>query len=290
MRLPLLRSAGAWARLARLHRPTGFLLLMWPGWWAIALARPGAAGGWAGDARLCALFLAGAVVMRAAGCVWNDIADRDIDAQVARTRSRPIAAGEISVARAAAFMAALTLAGLAILSRLPPAAVWVGLASLALVAPYPFMKRITWWPQAWLGLTFAWGALLGWAAATGGLGWPAAALYAAAAAWTVGYDTVYAHQDKADDARIGVKSSALRLGARTAPVVRACYALCVAGLAAAAHMAGAGWPAWAGLAAGAAVLAWQTETLDIDDPAGCARRFHANSAFAAPVFLGFLAS
>lgn len=282
----LLDSAAAYGRLARLHRPAGFLLLMWPCWWAAALAWPGPGA----DARLLALFLAGAVTMRAAGCVWNDIVDRDIDARVARTRDRPVASGRIAVPHAAAFMVLLALAGLAVLLRLGPAAVAVGLASVALILPYPFMKRVTWWPQAWLGLTFAWGAPLGWAAAAGGLDWPAAALYAGAVAWVVGYDTIYAHQDRADDARAGVRSAALRLGVRTRAALWPFYALALAGFAAAAGLAGAGWPAWAGLAAGAPVLAWQAATLDINDPAGCARRFRANNGFAALVFLGFLAS
>ncbi len=275
----------AYLRLARLHEPAGFLLLMWPCWWAVALAWPGTPEG----VRLLLLFLAGALVMRAAGCVWNDIVDRDIDSRVARTRGRPIASGRIPVRHAVAFMIALALAGLAVLWQLAPAAIAVGLASLALILPYPFMKRITWWPQAWLGLTFSWGALVGWAAATGGLDWPAGVLYAAAVVWTVGYDTIYAHQDRVDDARAGVKSAARWLGARSRPVLWLLYAFCLAGLAAAASLAGAAWPAWAGLAAAAPVLAWQVATLDIDDPAGCKTRFRVNNVFAALVFLGFLA-
>ncbi len=274
-----------YARLARAHQPTGFLLLMWPCWWAVALAWPGAAEG----LPLLVLFFVGAAVMRAAGCVWNDITDREFDAQVARTCDRPIASGRISVLHGAVFMAALALAGLMVLLQLEPAAIAVGLVSVLLILPYPYMKRITWWPQAWLGLTFNWGALVGWAAATGGLAWPALALYAGGIAWTLGYDTIYAHQDRADDTLIGVKSSALWLGARTRPALWLFYALCLVGLAAAAALAGAAWPAWAGLAASAPVLAWQVVTLDIDHPANCAVRFRANNAFAIIIFLGFLA-
>lgn len=275
----------AYARLARLHEPAGFLLLMWPCWWAVALADP-----LPGDAaRLCALFFAGALVARSAGCVWNDIVDRRLDARVARTRDRPIASGRISPLRAALFMTALALVALAVLVQLPPAAIATGAASVALVLPYPFMKRVTWWPQLWLGLTFNWGALVGWAAATGGPGAPAVALYAAGVAWTLGYDTIYALQDKADDARAGVKSSARWLGRRAGVATGLFYALCLCGLAAAAALAGAGWPAWAGLAVAAPALVWQVATLDMDDPANCRARFRANVWFAVPVFLGFLA-
>lgn len=276
----------AYGRLARLHRPTGFLLLMWPCWWAVALAWPDDATG----VRLLALFFVGAVTMRAAGCVWNDIVDRDIDSRVARTRDRPIASGRISIPAGAVFMGALAFVGLAVLLQLRPAAIAVGLASVVLIVPYPFMKRVTWWPQVWLGLAFNWGALVGWAAATGRIEWPAAALYAAGIAWTIGYDTIYAHQDRSDDALIGVKSSARLLGDRTRPVLGLFYALTVIGTGTAAGLAGASWPAWAGIAAAAPVLAWQAVTLDIDDPENCAVRFRANNIFAALVFLGFLAA
>jgi len=277
-------TVAAYGRLARLEAPIGFLLLLWPCWWAVALAWPGPAAG----ARLMILFLIGAVAMRAAGCVWNDIVDRDLDSRVARTARRPIASGRIPVRHAVPFMAALALIGLAVLLQLDRAAVWTGLASLVLVFPYPFMKRLTWWPQAWLGLTFNWGALVGWAAATGGLAAPGLALYAAGIAWTLGYDTIYAHQDKEDDALIGVKSSALRLGARTRPALFLFYGLCVAGLAWAAALADKGWPAYLGLAAAAALLAWQAASVDLDDPASCLARFRANNWFGCILFAGFV--
>jgi 4-hydroxybenzoate polyprenyltransferase len=276
----------AYARLARLQAPVGFMLLMWPCWWAVALAGPQA---WQ-TVRLVVLFFLGALVMRAAGCVWNDIVDRDFDARVARTRDRPIASGRISVRQGLVFMVGLALIGLAVLLTMGTTAIVVGMASLALILPYPLMKRITWWPQAWLGITFNWGALVGWAAATGSLAATALAMYAAGIAWTLGYDTIYAHQDKADDALIGVKSSARRLGPRTKPALRLFYALTIAGLAVAATLAEAAWPAYLGIALGAGQLAWQIATLDTEDTANCWLRFRSNSVFAALVFLGFLAA
>jgi 4-hydroxybenzoate polyprenyltransferase len=276
----------AYARLARLQAPVGFMLLMWPCWWAVALAGPQA---WQ-TVRLVVLFFLGALVMRAAGCVWNDIVDRDFDARVARTRDRPIASGRISVRQGLVFMVGLALIGLAVLLTMGTTAIVVGMASLALILPYPLMKRITWWPQAWLGVTFNWGALVGWAAATGSLAPTALAMYAAGIAWTLGYDTIYAHQDKADDALIGVKSSARRLGPRTKPALRLFYALTIAGLAVAATLAEAAWPAYLGIALGAGQLAWQIATLDTEDTANCWLRFRSNSVFAALVFLGFLAA
>ncbi|HJM60049.1 MAG TPA: 4-hydroxybenzoate octaprenyltransferase [Alphaproteobacteria bacterium] len=283
---PRLSTLRAYARLARLQAPVGFMLLMWPCWWAVALAGPQA---WQ-TVRLVVLFFLGALVMRAAGCVWNDIVDRDFDARVARTRDRPIASGRISVRQGLVFMVGLALIGLAVLLTMGTTAIVVGMASLALILPYPLMKRITWWPQAWLGITFNWGALVGWAAATGSLAATALAMYAAGIAWTLGYDTIYAHQDKADDALIGVKSSARRLGPRTKPALRLFYALTIAGLAVAATLAEAAWPAYLGIALGAGQLAWQIATLDTEDTANCWLRFRSNSVFAALVFLGFLAA
>ena len=276
-------SLEAYAKLARLHAPIGFLLLMWPCWWAVALAWPGSAEA----ARLMALFAVGAMVMRGAGCTWNDIVDRDFDARVARTATRPIASGRIPVRHAVVFGIGLALAGLLVLLQLGSAAVWIGLLSLALVFPYPFMKRLTWWPQAWLGITFNWGALVGWVAVTGSLSLPALVLYAAGIAWTLGYDTIYAHQDKEDDALIGVKSSARRLGARTKPALWLFYGLTILGLAAAAFLVGKGWPAYLGLALGAGQLAFQIIRLDADDPANCLARFRSNNWFAAIIFAGF---
>ncbi len=280
----LIQALQPYLALARVRAPIGYWLLMWPCWWAVALAKPGFDEG----LRLLALFLVGAVVMRAAGCAYNDIVDRDFDARVARTRARPLASGALTVTQAVGFMVAMSLIGLAVLLQFNTFALWVGIASLPLIAAYPWMKRITWWPQAWLGLTFNWGALLGWAAATGELGAPALVLYAAGIAWTLGYDTIYAHQDKEDDALIGVKSSALRLGAATRPWLYAFYALALAGLAAAAAGAGAGWPAYILLVAGGAQLLWQAPTVARDEPSSCLSRFKSNHGFAALVFVAFL--
>jgi 4-hydroxybenzoate polyprenyltransferase len=210
-----------WLRLGRFDRPVGIWLLMLPGWQAIALAA--AMAHRAPDLVLLAEFFAGAALMRAAGCAYNDIVDRDIDARVARTARRPIPSGQIRVAQAWAFVAACCLASLGILLTMGRLAIGLGAGSLALVAAYPFMKRITWWPQAWLGLTFNWGALLGFAAATGRLEAPAVLLYLGGVFWTLGYDTIYAIQDLEDDALAGVKSSALRLGARAPRAVMGFY-------------------------------------------------------------------
>jgi 4-hydroxybenzoate polyprenyltransferase len=273
------------ALLTRLDKPIGTWLLLWPGLWSVALA----AEGWP-DIRLLALFAAGALVMRSAGCVYNDIVDRDFDARVARTRERPIASGAIGVKTAVVLLAALLAAGLAILLQFNLFAVLLGVASLALVFTYPFMKRITYWPQAFLGLTFNWGALLGWAAVEGGLAWPAGLIYAGGIAWTLGYDTIYAHQDKEDDALIGVKSSALALGANTRPWLWVFYGLTTAGFAAAGALADAAWPFYLGLAAAALLFVWQTKTLKIDDPADCLKKFKNNFWVGALFFAGIVAA
>ncbi len=282
---PVVDRLRPYAALARLHAPIGFLLLMWPCWWAVALAAPPFLHG----AKLLIFFFIGAAVMRAAGCVYNDIADRDFDRRVARTRTRPIASGAIAVPHAVLFMIGLSLVGLVILLQLNRAAVILGVASLALVAVYPFMKRVTWWPQAWLGLTFNWGALVGWAAVTGGLAVPALILYGAGIAWTLGYDTIYAHQDKVDDALIGVKSSARRLGIHSRPYVYAFYALTVFGLAAAAIAAGKNWLTYPLLLVAAGHGLWMVKTVDFDDPDSCLARFKANNLFALLVFGAYLA-
>jgi 4-hydroxybenzoate polyprenyltransferase len=290
----LLRLAPAGARpyleLARLDRPIGTWLLLLPGWWALALAplaEPTASSPWP-DWRLLMLFALGALVMRGAGCTYNDIVDRDFDARVARTAGRPLPSGRVSLRQALLFLAAQLLVGLAILLLLHPYAIALGAASLALVFSYPFMKRVTWWPQAWLGLTFNWGALLGWAAATGGLDWPALALYLGGLAWTLVYDTIYAHQDREDDALIGVRSTALRFGRATRPIVAGFALLTLAGWGAAGWLAAVAWPYWLGLGAAALSLAWQIATLDIDDPAGCKKRFQSNKWTGLLLFAGIL--
>jgi 4-hydroxybenzoate polyprenyltransferase len=260
-------------RLARVDRPIGTWLLLFPGWWSIALAAP--PGGWP-DIRALVLFAIGALVMRGAGCTVNDIADRDFDARVARTASRPLASGVLSVRQALVFLVLQLLAGLVILVQFPPFAIGLGAASLVLVAAYPFMKRITWWPQAFLGLTFNWGALLGWAAVTGELAWAAVLLYAGGIFWTLFYDTIYAHQDKTDDMLIGVKSTALRLGSQTKPWLVGFGVATVLFWGAALVDAAGGIVAWAGLAGIAAHLLWQYRYVDLDNARDCLAKFRSN--------------
>lgn len=269
---PLLRP---YLLLMRLDRPIGTWLLLLPCWWSIALA----AERWP-DLWLMALFGVGAVVMRGAGCTVNDIADREFDAKVARTAARPIASGQVSVARAVAFLATQLLVGLAILTQLNLFAIGLGAASLLLVLPYPLMKRITHWPQAWLGLTFNWGALLGWAAVQGSLDWPPVLLYAGGLFWTLAYDTIYAHQDKDDDVLVGVKSTALALGRRTVPALWLFFTLALALIAAGGAMAGLGWGFYAILGTAAAHAVWQIRTVDIDNAHNCLVRFKSNRDFA----------
>jgi len=270
------RALRPWLKLGRFDRPAGIWLLMLPGWQAIALAAA-MAHRWPQPWLLAAVFL-GAALMRAAGCAYNDIVDRDIDAKVARTAARPIPSGQISVKQAWGFVAGCSLAGLAVLLTLPPLAIGLGVASLALVAAYPFMKRVTWWPQAWLGLTFNWGALLGFAAASGTLAWPAVLLYASGVFWTLGYDTIYAVQDLEDDALAGVKSSARRLGAAAPKGVAGFY------LAALAFALASAWSARLGplflVPAGiyGAHLRSQAARLDVADPQGALRLFKSNAA------------
>ncbi|MEX2009858.1 MAG: 4-hydroxybenzoate octaprenyltransferase, partial [Dongiaceae bacterium] len=227
--------------------------------------------------------------MRGAGCTYNDIVDRDIDARVARTAARPIPSGAVSVRWAWVFLALQLAVGLAILLALSPLAILLGVGSLALILTYPFMKRVTYWPQAFLGLTFNWGALMGWAAATGSLEAPAFALYAAGVAWTLVYDTIYAHQDKEDDALIGVKSTALRFGARTKAWLAGFAAASVLLLAASVQLGGAGWPALAAVALVGAHLAWQIGAVDLDDPADCLAKFRANRWIGWLLLAGILA-
>lgn len=261
-------------RLMRLDRPIGTWLLLFPCWWSIALAGEG----WP-DWRLMALFAAGSVIMRGAGCTINDMADHKFDALVERTKGRPIPSGAVSVTQAGLFLTVQLLAGLVILAQLNMAAIWWGMASLALVFPYPLMKRITWWPQAWLGLTFNWGALLGWVAVTGQMEAAPLLLYAAGILWTLGYDTIYAHQDKDDDQMIGVKSTALRLGANTGPALAVFYTGAV-GLMAAAGFAGQlSWPFYGLLLLSAGQLAWQVRSLRMDDAADCLAKFKSNRLF-----------
>ncbi len=272
-----------YARLARLDRPIGTWLLLFPGWWGIALA----SRYWP-DWRLMALFALGAVVMRGAGCTLNDIADRDFDRRVARTRLRPLPSGAVSVPQAIAFLLAQLAVGAAVLLSLNRASIALGVAVLAQIGTYPLMKRITYWPQVFLGLNFNWGALIGWTAVMGSLAWPPVLLYLGGVAWTVGYDTIYAHQDKEDDIRVGVKSSALALGAHTRPWLFVFYGAAVLLWAAAGLLDGAGAMFWAGLVLAAGQLGWQAARVDIDEPADCLAKFSSNRLVGWLVLVGIV--
>jgi len=271
-------------RLSRLDRPIGSWLLLLPCWWSAALA--------GGDIKrlplILALFLIGAFAMRGAGCTWNDITDRDLDAKVERTRSRPIPAGQVSVRQALAWLVVQALIGLMVLLQFNRFAIATGIASLVIVAVYPFMKRITFWPQTVLGLAFSWGALMGFAVMLGRIDATALSLYAGSIAWVIGYDTIYAHQDAEDDALIGVKSTARLFGARTRQALMVFYPLAVVLIGAALALAGAGWPAWIGLAGFAGHLVWQIRRLEISDPALCLLLFKSNRDAGLLLFSGLL--
>jgi 4-hydroxybenzoate polyprenyltransferase len=274
-------------RLARLDRPIGSWLLLLPCWWSSALAAVAAHKAAPSLVHL-ALFFVGAFAMRGAGCTWNDIVDRDLDASVERTRSRPIPSGQVSVVQAAVFLVLQALIGFAVLISFNTFTIALGIASLAIVAVYPFMKRITYWPQTVLGLAFSWGALMGWAGAFGRLDVPAVLLYAGSIAWVIGYDTIYAHQDREDDALIGIKSTALLFGARTKPMLALFYALAVILVGAAGFAAGAGAVFALGLFAFAAHLIWQIIRLDIADPDRCLALFKSDRDAGLILFAGLL--
>lgn len=275
-------------RLARMDRPIGSWLLLIPCLWSAALA-----AGFAQSVRdlpwVILLFAIGSFVMRGAGCTWNDITDRDLDAKVERTRSRPIPAGQVSVKQAYVFLAVQLAVGLGVLLQFDRFAVMTGIASLAIVAAYPFMKRITYWPQVVLGLAFSWGALMGFAVILGRIDTSALLLYAGSIAWVIGYDTIYAHQDTDDDALIGVKSTALLFGERTHLMLMLFYGLAVLLIALSLRGTGAGWLAYLGLAGFAAHLIWQITRTDISDSALCLRVFRSNRDAGLLLFAGLLA-
>jgi 4-hydroxybenzoate polyprenyltransferase len=261
-------------RLARLDRPIGSWLLLMPCWWSVGLA--GMHNDRFPSLWHIVLFFIGAFAMRGAGCTWNDLVDRDLDGRVERTRSRPIPSGQVTVAQATMFMVALALVGFLVLIQFNRFTVATGIASLLVVVIYPFMKRITYWPQIFLGLAFSWGALMGWPATFGRLDWPAIVLYAGSILWVIGYDTIYAHQDRDDDLLIGIKSTALLFGERTPPMLATFYAGAIVLIAAAGFMAGGGIIFTIGIVAFAAHLAWQVSRLDIGDPAHCLVLFKSN--------------
>ena len=271
-------------QLARIDRPIGWQLLLLPCWWSAALA--GIAAHALPNPLHLALFLVGAVAMRGAGSTYNDIIDRKIDAGVERTRHRPLPSGRLSVRAAKLFLAAQSVVGALVLLSFNPFTIALGLGSLSIVAVYPFMKRITSWPQAVLGLAFAYGGLMGWAAAFGSLSWAAAAIYGCAIAWTIGYDTIYALQDARDDTIIGVRSTARLFAEWVKPAVGGFYAAAVSLAALAAHLSGGGWLAWAGVAAFAAHLVWQVICVRPGDPPLALRLFRANRNAGLLLFAG----
>ena len=300
------RSARPYLKLMRIDRPIGTWLLLWPCWWSIALAAhhalpPSLGGGipgwaptglWAGgwpDPVLFVMFGLGALLTRGAGCTFNDILDRDLDAAVERTRSRPLPAGQISVLRAVVFMITLWLIAAGILLGFNQFALWVGIASLVPAFVYPFSKRFTHWPQFFLGLAFNWGALLGWAAVTGTLSWAAFVLYVAGISWTLAYDTIYAHQDREGDALFGMKSTALLLGDGTRPWLISFFIITVAGIAIAGSLSQLAWPFYVGLIVAAGQATWQVRGVRFNDPVNCLAMFKSNKWFGSIVFASIIA-
>ena len=268
---PFLRP---YLRLARLDRPIGSWLLLIPCWWSVGLT--GIRTDHFPSLWHIVLFLIGAFAMRGAGCTWNDLVDRDLDGLVERTRSRPIPSGQVTVAEATAFMMLQALIGFLVLIQFNRYTVITGICSLLVVAIYPFMKRITYWPQIVLGLAFSYGALMGWPAAFGRLDWPALVLYAGSICWVIGYDTIYAHQDREDDLLIGIKSTALLFGEETRPMLAKFYAAAVVLIGFAGLMVGGRFIFVLGLIGFAAHLAWQVTQLDINDSARCLKLFKSN--------------
>lgn len=273
----------------RADRPIGTWLLLWPGLWSIVLASH-----FYGDLelipnlKLIVLFSVGAFVMRGAGCVVNDLWDREADAQVERTKDRPLPSGRVSVLGALLFLGALCLIGLFILLRLNSFTIIVGICSLALIVVYPLMKRVTYWPQLMLGFTFNWGALMGWAAVSGEIQYPAIILYSAGIFWTLGYDTIYAHQDKEDDVMIGVKSTALRFGDKTHQWLSCFYALCFVLILISGYLSSLNVWFYASMILAGLHLIWQLKSLVIDDRELCLKLFQSNHHFGALIFLSIL--
>ncbi len=274
-----------YCRLARLDRPIGTWLLLIPCWWGFALASPS----WP-DWKMGLLFVLGAILMRGAGCTLNDIADRDFDAKVARTSNRPIANGDVSILGGIIFLGLQLILALLVLIQFNTFAIKLGITSILLVFIYPFMKRFTYWPQFWLGLTFNWGALLGWAAAKGELSLAPCLLYMAGVFWTLGYDTIYAHQDKEDDLFVGVKSSALALGASTKPWLVLFYVGAIFVLGSSGYQADLRWQFWACLFIGALHFCWQVISLEIHSPSNCLSKFKSNRDFGFIILAGIVAA
>ncbi|MGM5053791.1 4-hydroxybenzoate octaprenyltransferase [Rhizobium sp. 814_E9_N1_1] len=283
-----------YAQLARWDRPIGWQLLMWPCFWSATLAANAAIGEgiYSGSLLVSHLFLyfIGAVAMRGAGCTYNDLVDHEIDMEVARTRSRPLPSGRVTRRRAKIFIGSQALVGLFVLLQFNWLNVFLGVLSLGIVAFYPFAKRFTDWPQFYLGLAFSWGALMGWAGIFGGLSFAAILLYAASVAWTIGYDTIYAHQDKEDDELIGVRSTARLFGDRTRQWLIGLYGLTLVLMFIAFALAGANLIAFLGLLGAAGMFAWQIVRLDIDDADQCLALFKSNNRVGLIIFFGLFIS
>lgn len=277
-----------YGRLARWDRPIGWWLLLWPCWWSATLAA-GAAGRSFPDPWHILLFLLGAIAMRGAGCTYNDLVDKDIDGLVERTRSRPIPSGQVTTKQAKIFLVLQCLAGFVVLLQFNWFAVVLGISSLLVIAIYPFMKRFTDWPQAFLGLAFSWGALMGWAAVFGRLDVAPVLLYCGGISWTIAYDTIYAHQDKEDDALVGVRSTARLFAENTKAWLVGLYGIAVLLFGAAFFMASAGLAAFCGLAFAAGHMIWQVRRLDISDPDNCLMLFRSNRTFGWILVAGLLA-
>ncbi|WP_019169843.1 4-hydroxybenzoate octaprenyltransferase [Pseudaminobacter salicylatoxidans] len=288
------RRAWPYAQLARWDRPIGWILLLWPCWWsaalgAVAFARPeDPLPTLLPSPLFLVLFMIGAIAMRGAGCTYNDLIDEKIDAEVERTRSRPLPSGQVSRKQAWTFLVAQALAGLVVLLQFNSFSIMLGLSSLVIVAAYPFMKRFTDWPQFVLGLAFSWGALMGWASAFADLEAAPILLYIGSIMWVIGYDTIYAHQDKEDDALVGVRSTARLFGTNTKMWLVGLYGGALICFAAAFAAAEAPMPALAGLVAAGAHMARQIRVLDIDDPDQCLKLFKSNSTVGWLIFLGLI--
>lgn len=278
-------------RLARLDRPIGIWLLLWPCWWSVVLAAqrlPAYPDNLGHILKLMGLFALGAVVMRGAGCTYNDIIDRHVDADVARTRARPLPGGDVSVKAAVIFFLAQLLLGACVLLSFNRFTILLGLSSLVLIAIYPFMKRVTYWPQLFLGLAFSFGALVGWSAITGSLSLGSLLLYAGAIFWVMGYDTIYAHQDKEDDLLLGMKSTALRFGAATKSWLFFFYGAAIFFFSLSGWVAQTGFGFHLGLLIVSLHFAWQIGTLNINDGQLCLRIFRSNREAGGLIFLACL--
>lgn len=279
-----------YAQLARWERPIGWQLLMWPCWWSLILAAHQHPAGWLQLGLYLVLFLAGAFLARGAGCTFNDLVDQDIDDKIARTRSRPLPSGRVKRGQAMGFLALQGLGALVVLLQFNTVTILLGCLSLVTVVIYPFMKRITWWPQFFLGIAFSWGALVGWSSLADGFGWPALILYAGSICWVIGYDTIYALQDIEDDALVGVKSTARLFGDNARSAVAALYATASLLFAGACYLTGVSWVAWVGLLGVAAHMAWQIRTLDLGDPAPNLWLFKSNHHLGLTLFVGLALS